>query len=215
MTNGTKIYDQIDITSGFSRDAAGNIATTDGASLGLGIHLGAYGNLIFPVLVEGKNYFFWDIDGNGMANSLENVSINWLESEFAAAGLNNSEISDANRTWTINGTAVRLPTHGDPTDGGMVSTVVNKPGTAATNTDYYATTTNSNPTYDDLLAIWDQFNGTGTGTGYAGVPPGWLGNVWSSTVTNTGSHAHGVLNTGSVLNALGDQYAYYVALEVL
>ncbi|MDP3252684.1 MAG: hypothetical protein Q8M77_12340 [Hydrogenophaga sp.] len=44
----------------------------------------------------------------------------------------------------------------------------------------------NNATYNDLLAIWDAYNGAGTGTGSSGAPPNWANVVfgdkyWSAT----------------------------------
>jgi hypothetical protein len=73
-----------------------------------------------------------------------------------------------------------------------------------------------NPTYDGLLAIWDAFNNTSSGTNSSGVPSGWLSSdygYWSATPSSTG-HALVVLSYGNVRDNVDDG-SNYVALQVL
>ena len=72
----------------------------------------------------------------------------------------------------------------------------------------------TNNSYDDLLAIWDAFNGTGTQTNISGTPTGWQSNYyWSASSSNLG-HALVGLSTGYVWN-YPDTNNYYVAVQVL
>lgn len=73
-----------------------------------------------------------------------------------------------------------------------------------------------NPTYDDLLAVWDAYNGTSTGTEIFGLPPGWGGGLhyWSATPSTSG-YARIYLNWGYVSNASNVTESDYVALEVV
>lgn len=200
--------DKIDMQAGFAVDGAGNVGTSslNNAELVEGIDLGTYGNLIHPVMVEGRTYYFWDISGDGIANAADEVTIAWVES---LAGIGN--ITESNRTWIMNGVTVRLPTYGSTVDGSAAAIDAGyQSGSAATNTPYFQTTLNSNDAsygnYDDLLAIWDQFNDT-PGTGGNGTPPGWSGSDYLSATlvpSSAGQHAvvhmdngYAVYNTGS------------------
>jgi hypothetical protein len=80
-------------------------------------------------------------------------------------------------------------------------------GTAVSNT------TTDNPTYNDLLAIWDAHNGSGKSTGDSGVPAGWQADdYWSATPSASG-HAYVYLNDGYVYDNTSS--FNYVALQVL
>ncbi|MCS6767051.1 MAG: hypothetical protein MO847_11985 [Candidatus Protistobacter heckmanni] len=83
------------------------------------------------------------------------------------------------------------------------TTVDNDPATATNNT------------YDDLLAIWDAYNGSSTGTGASGVPAGWNSSwYWSATPSGSGPHYAVLLGNGSVGNGNVTD-TNYVALQVL
>ena len=84
-----------------------------------------------------------------------------------------------------------------------------KAGTAVSNN-----TTTDNPTYNDLLAIWDSYNGATTGTYIAGVPSGWNADSYWSATTNTSGHADVYLVNGGVYDTFDTSYEY-VALQVL
>ena len=100
-----------------------------------------------------------------------------------------------------------MPTYGGAneiaTDTGL------KAGTAVSNN-----TTTDNPTYNDLLAIWDSYNGTTTGTNIAGVPSGWHADGYWSATTSTSGHASVYFDFGYVSDSI-DTYGTYVALQVL
>ena len=99
-----------------------------------------------------------------------------------------------------------------PTYGGVNAIATDtgsKAGTAVSNN-----TTTENTTYNDLLAIWDSYNGTTTGTNIAGVPSGWAANGYWSATTGTSGHALVNLYTGYV-NDFNDTTNKYVALQVL
>jgi len=230
MHNTTAVLDSIDIQAGFTHDAAGNASITDSRSdATIGIDLGASGYLIKGVQVEGKFYYFWDLNRNGSANDPQshntldiifNENINGVtENAGNAVGI----VGDMDNTFryaTLNGVRVAVPTYGSTVDaGGNANTSSPQTGTAATNTAYYQGTANSNPTYDGLLAIWDQFNGTGTGTSVDGTPTGWhIGSPYYLSATPTlgggGGHQAVFLNSGS-LNGYTDGTASEVALEVV
>jgi hypothetical protein len=115
------------------------------------------------------------------------------------------------RYATLNGVQVALPTYGGPVNGSgnALPTGVYKNGTSASNN-----TTTDNPTYNDLLAIWDSQNGAGTSSNVSGVPAGWQATgYWSATPSASG-HANVNLNNGNV-NDNNDNNNNYVALQVL
>jgi hypothetical protein len=72
----------------------------------------------------------------------------------------------------------------------------------------------ANSAYDDYLAIWDAYNGTGTRTGMDGTPGGWGDGpyYWSATPSASG-HA-GFSLSGGYVNSHDDYSIVYVAVEV-
>ena len=72
-----------------------------------------------------------------------------------------------------------------------------------------------NATYNDYLAVWDAYNGTGVGaTAIGGTPSGWrAGNYWSAT-PSASVHAGVGLFDGSV-GGYTDNVSLDVALQVL
>ena len=127
------------------------------------------------------------------------------------AGIGN--IGESDRTFTLNGVQLRLPTDG-LADSTLTSGGFN-PGTSWSNaTPGWNTDPSSNATYDDLYAIWDAFNGTGSGTNMTGVPSGWNGGgYWSATPSASG-HARVDLYGGNVYD-IPDYGSGNVAFEVL
>jgi hypothetical protein len=215
----------------YTVDAAGNLSTVSTNSVTISaslagdttISLGTYGNLIAPVQVEGKWYYHWDRSGDGTSDDegTLNDGMDWtthnvLDDIFKYdinGTLNPNAGTDTTETFryaTINGVQVALPTYGAGVDGsGMATpTSVNKEGTAVSDT------TTDNPTYNDLLAIWDAHNGAGTSTGSSGVPTGWQAfTYWSATASASG-HAYVFLSPGFVYDS-SDSAGLYVALQVL
>ena len=128
------------------------------------------------------------------------------------AGIGN--IGESNRTFTLNGVQLKLPTDG--LAGSTWTYVGSNPGTSWSNaTPGWNTDPSSNATYDDLYAIWDAFNGTGSGTGgNTGVPSDWnTGYYWSATPSASG-HTNVRLSGGYVVDYT-DNGNGYVAFEVL
>jgi hypothetical protein len=186
-----------------------------------------YGKLIQPVQVDGHTYYFWDVSGDrtsvniqgaGYANSQDYVTHDWLDTIFQqdvngrVEGENGAPVMGTDgktdntyRFATINGVKLALPTVGDGSTQ-IDSNYGSRDGTAVSGTA-------SNPTYDDYLAIWDAYNGTGTGTGMNGTPPGWggLAYYWSATPSASG-HALIYLYDGHVVNHTFG--GHYVAVEV-
>jgi hypothetical protein len=176
------------------------------------------GNLIAPVQVEGKWYYYWDRSGDGTSDNVgsqnagaDYVNHNLLDAIFNKDinGVTNlgSDTTDVYRYATISGIKLALPTaNGGNTYPGGIGFL--QPGTSAALGD--------TSTYDDLLAIWDTHNGPGTGTDIAGVPPGWRSDAyWSATpAVSFSGHAYVHLYTGTGTDT-GDNALIYVALQVL
>jgi large repetitive protein len=187
------------------------------------IDLGTYGQLIEGVQVEGHWYYMWDRNKDGQIHSAtinglsDAVTMDYLESTFfgSSTGI---VITESNRSFTINGINLKLPTDGISGATLTSSHFVN--GTTWSNaTSGWNTTLNSNAIYDDLAAIWDAFNGTSTGTNIQGFPSpspsGWRQtDHWVATPTATG-HAIFSLAVGYVSTSFLDTNTSYVAFEVL
>jgi uncharacterized delta-60 repeat protein len=179
-----------------------------------------YGKLIYPVQVDGGHwYYYWDRSGDGTSantrgagytNATDYTSRDVLygiftqDSNGATGG--GGTTNNTYRYATLNGVHVALPTTGEtPLTTGY------RPGTAVGGSPASSGSTAINPTYDDLLAVWDAYNGTGTGTDVNGTPPGWYDTVYFSATPSASGHAAVVLFYGLV----GDGDGAYVALEVL
>ena len=210
----------------YTADAAGNLSgasagtvTTSVAGQAV-IDLGAYGKLINGVQVEGNWYYYWDRSGDGttanagpLNGGRDETTHDVLDAIFkydVNGNLNpGSNTDNTYRYATLGGVKVALPTHGGTVGGSGLATDVgtNKSGTAI------SSGASNNPTYNDLLAIWDAYNGAGTGTGIAGVPSGWNNGYWSATATASG-HAY-VNFYGGYVSDYEDTDNNYVALQVL
>ena len=136
---------------------------TGGNIYGLGA---GNGQLLRGVSVDGSsNVFYWDRNGDGVANDL--VSYSDAKAFFTKN--------------TLNGFALLAPGATATTYGYVPATVVTG---SATNT-----------TYDGIEAVWDAFNGTTTATGtdiapISGVPSGWnSGYYWTSASMTASSGA--------------------------
>jgi hypothetical protein len=194
------------------------------------LSLGTWGQLILPVVVEGKTYYVWDRNGDGshggnlatgdgfLHNTLDAIFRYNVNGVLETAGNAVGAVGSTDNTYryaSINGVHVALPTYGGPMSGIYASPMGPSPGVPVYKN---GTAVNggavNNATYDDLLAIWDAHNGSGTGTGGAGTPAGWSnGFLWSATPTASG-HAF-VTNTGGAHDDPGHSSGGYVALEVL
>ncbi len=188
-----------------------------------------YGKLIKPVQVDGGHWFYyWDRSGDGTnagtqgagyANDRDWVDHNWLDTLFQqdvngrVEGENGAPVvgtdGDTDNTYryaTLNGVKLALPTVGDGST--RIDSYSYRPGTAVSGTA-------NNPTYDDSLAIWDAYNGTGTGMRMDGTPPGWddVSSYWSAT-PGASDHAGINLVTGFV-DLASDFSGFHVAVEVL
>jgi predicted oxidoreductase (fatty acid repression mutant protein) len=226
--------DTLDIAAGFAKDFAGTLRPTDAksnATLSVSafvagdavIDLGLGGQLIKPWQVDGgKFYYFWDRSGDGIANLADATSHNALDINFTL-NINGALESAANAVGTVGetdntfrfadvlGVKVALPTLGAAADatgaqiGTAVGSVVASDGSNAIN-----------PTYDDLMAIWDAYNGQGLLGNVAGVPPGWMAGDYASATPAGLLHASLNLSTGTVINDNPEASTnLFVALQVL
>ena len=199
------------------------------------IDLGSYGKLIAPVQVEGKWYYFWDRSGDGTSDdigslnggvdytthnvldSLFNLDINRVPNATVQNVDGSYGTTDSYRYATINGVSLALPTAGGqsspPYGAGGINSY--QPGTTVSLNE-----TTNNDTYNDLLAVWDAYNGSGTGTNIYGTPAGWqAARYWSATPSASG-HADVHLDGGGYVfdhtDSEGDgNRLFYVALQVL
>jgi hypothetical protein len=211
----------------YTADAAGNLSAASTNSVSVSVSLAGQaiislgtgnGQLIAPVQVEGKWFYVWDRNNDGVHNGsavtgayagvFDYTTMDKLEQTFFGSSAG-AVITESNRTFTIGGVSVALPTAG--------TSLINAsmPGTAWSNaTPGWNTDPTSNATYNDLAAIWDAFNGTGTGTGGSGAPAGWATTrSWSATPSASG-HASVTLSIGTV-NDNTETNNNYVALQVL
>jgi hypothetical protein len=220
------------------RDAAGNAyaGISDNTTLNFSsktylagqaeIDLGSYGKLIRPVQVEGNWYYYWDRSGDGTPtdsgplNGGNDYTTHHVLDGIFKQDINGIEggggsTTDTYRYATLNGVRVALPTYGGPIDANGDADPPNGIDSSQNGTEVANNTTTDNPTYNDMLAIWDAFNGTATTTDNYGVPPSWgsFGNYWTATPSDTG-HAFIYLDLGYVFTN-GDGGIGYVALQVL
>ncbi len=66
------------------------------------------------------------------------------------------------------------------------------------------------------MAIWDAFNGVGTGASSAGSPPGWsIANWWSATSTPDGHAIACFSSPAGVAFSMSDTGTFGVVLQVL
>lgn len=220
----------------YTADAAGNLSavasdtavvtntatTTMDISDGTVVADGA--DLIAPVYVDGNWYYYWDrsgdgssADSGGLNGGLDSATHDVLDGIFAndINGVANTAVTnwdgnygttDTYRYATLNSVKVALPTPGDASLAQGT-----RPGTAIDNNP----AGEANPTYDDLLAIWDGYNGAGVGdTNIDGTPPGWQAvDYWTATHMTLG-HALVYLNS-SYHGSTFDTVNHCVALQVL
>jgi len=174
-------------------DAAGNTTTSVPTTFTIAppevIDLGPDGKLINPVFVDGNYYYYWDKDGDGegIVNGNPDQDDWFTHDELDAifmydvdGNLRPSNLADTNDTYRyaeLEGYQVALPTYGGDksNDGIQVATDIDNVPEGEIN-----------PTYDDLVAIWDAFEGNPTENG---TPPEWANGIyWSATPYETTQH---------------------------
>jgi hypothetical protein len=168
------------------------------------------GKLIAAKAVEGKLYYFWDKNGNGVADiddatTMDNLATIFKYNSDGVLNKNNGGyITEEFRFATLSGYKVALPTTGRPSDWDFN---LNK----GIGTDFDLLGANSpnkvaSSKYNDLMAIWDAYNGSSTGTGLKSNPPGWMsGLYWNAeakTLMQEGD-SHGLIDftDGSLTSA--------------
>ena len=241
--------DTIDIAGGFARDLAFNVSSSQAdaradAALTLSyqqegepvISLGTFTagsttytntKLINPVQVDGgKWYYFWDRNGSGavdISSSVDKFTHDQLDaifiynSTFTATNpnANTTGTSATYRYATINGYKVALPTVGDTT-----LTTGDRTGTAVGSNTPANGSNAVNSRYDDLLAVWDAFNGVGTTTtgAWNGTPGTW-GNDVLLAADSTGTSNHASVRNQSngfvYFSEAPEGSFYFAALQVL
>ena len=199
------------------------------------IDLGSYGKLINPVQVDGGRwYYYWDrsgdgssADAGGLNGGVDHMTMDQLAPIFnkdlyLASNPAGNQVDFRYHYASLNGVKLSLPLHGEPSVNTTISSLdwfgyrsATSIGSATAGVGSSVT----NTSYDDLLAVWDAYNGISTvsGTGISGVPPLWReGAYWSSTpwydgyvsVHLGGSHA-------GYLGPYNRPWNAMVALEVL
>jgi hypothetical protein len=176
----------------------------------------ANSQLIAPLMVEDKIYYVLDLNHDNMQDFQDDMHLDDLSQTFF--GINNgTQFTESNRTWAVNEYFnALLPTVGAPITGQR---------TSFTATDWSNTTAgwdtdpNSNSIYNDLLAIWDAFNGNSTAPNAQGWPPGWisfLNGALSSNpdTSNIGGNYYNINSFGTA-NADSTGSTYSVVLQVL
>ena len=233
---GNNVYDiSVAASDGVHTSAAKAVAitvTNVGEAGDTSIDLGVYGKLIAPVQVDGgKWYYYCDLSGNGTsANSgtlnggVDSTTHDVLDAIFnqdingVLGGDGNT--NDTYRYATINGVHLALPTIGGSTGFpyGPLGISNSQPGTAVGGAPATVGSNAVNTNYNDLLAIWDAYNGTTTSIGTSGLPSGWNGGdyYWSAT-SSSGGHASLFLEGGGAgfVRPDLDPNSRYLAVQVL
>ncbi|MDP3251280.1 MAG: hypothetical protein Q8M77_05155 [Hydrogenophaga sp.] len=200
-----------------------SIALQDLSGTPATIDLGTYGQLILPVVVEGKTYYVWDRNADGLHNDsavhgiYDHATHDVLDEIFKYDSRGVPEeghnavgyVGETDNTFryaALNGLRVALPTYGGEMVGPYASSpIVWQSDTAVDNGGVH------NPVYDDLLAIWDAHS-ISMPPYVFGIPPGWQPDYWSATPWYEGHTA--VLMFGLTTVEAGDS-SHYVALQVL
>ena len=164
------------------------------------------GQLINPVMVNGRTYYYWDRDGSGDAGITDLEGHDVLDALFNGG---NDTTNDNNSFTLPDGTVLRLPEIGEPD---------HEEGTENGLNPYPGRSEDNNPDYTGLLSIWDAHNSE---TDKNGVPDGWYPyNYWSASST---SGEDAILQEHAILSmTMGDTfsqsdffYSWYVAIEVV
>jgi uncharacterized delta-60 repeat protein len=226
----------------YAMQAAAAPAYTPGQAV---IDLGEFGRLINPVHVDGQFYYAWDLNGDGVHNGQQvstgkfnanGVVVNaagsgyqfdFLEThnvldelfvfqnDFATAK-SVADTTDSHRFVTLNGVKLALPPlgHGSAT----LATQQFFAGTSINNTP----AGEDNPSYNDLLAIWDGFNGSAMVTNTTGLstpetnglPAAWSNGFYAAATPSPNGHALFSFTTGFANNA-SDFNTHFMALQVI
>lgn len=183
-----------------------------------------YGKLIEPVNVDGHWYYYWDRSGNGTTSDTQGTGYlhnsdmlahDELDKIFtqdvngAVGGGGNTD--DTYRYATLNDVRVALPTVGVEANRSNYF-----PGTTVGGPSPSQGSVMINPQYDDLLAIWDAYNGSDMNQFTMGAPQTWGTDYyyWSASSLSPTEHYLVGFDKGYVLG-VQDTASYQVVLEVL
>jgi VCBS repeat-containing protein len=221
-----------------AQDAANNLATqavsisvTDVVEAGdTSISLGSMGTLTDPLNIDGRTYYYWNTGKSLLDMTYDNLLDDIFKYDVNG-GLNPDVASGPTERYRyadINGVKVALPTAGVQTDeNGFVQltsfgethwgTMYNA-GTAINSGSVY------NTKYSDMLAVWDAYNGTGTGFSNDGrswnpmadsnVRYYWTATPVAADGVPTGSHIRLDMQTGNAVTH-ADNGGFNVMVEVL
>lgn len=179
------------------------------------------GKLIKPVQVDGDHlFYYWDRSGDGTSAQKDYFKPDDLDELFQqdvngrVEGKDGAPVvgeegrtDNTYRYAQLNGIKLALPTIGAQTDTGYFN------GTPIGSNPADTGSPNDNPTYDDYLAIWDAYNGTGVARETEGMPKDWASASYWAATSEGDEHALIRLNTGYVYF---DSFNLgYVAVEVL
>jgi hypothetical protein len=190
------------------------------------IDLGGLGQLIAPGQVEGKWYYHLDRNGDGTTagdayyRDTGTYRLSEIYDLFKqdVNGVAGSSTNDTYRYATVNGVKLALPTLGTSPNAGLMN------GTALNNA------TQTNPSYDDLSAIWDAYNGTlvgsysgqglngsnrGSGNITSGAPGAWVNDSYVSATPWPSSTDYAALRVYDGLVFNHANWPMNVALQVL
>ena len=78
-----------------------------------------------------------------------------------------------------------------------------------------SSTPDSNLIYDDLLAVWDAFNGTGSGQNDQGTPTGWNADLAYWTANAASGPNHYVANMHGLVDINAHSSQNFVIFQVL
>jgi hypothetical protein len=191
------------------------------------IDLGSYGQLIAPIQVEGKWYYHLDRNGDGTiagdAYTMSDANTYPLSEIYElfkqdVNGVAGSSTNDTHRYGTVNGVKLAMPTLGTSANPGLINgTDLNSPS-------------QTNPSYDDLSAIWDAYNGTrvgsysgqnldssnrGSGDITSGAPGAWVNDSYVSATPWPSSTDYAALRVYDGLVFNHANWGMNVALQVL
>jgi hypothetical protein len=184
------------------------------------------GKLIQPVTVDGgSTYYFWDRSGDGTATSADATSHNVLDELFNydAGGIVNSTSANADgeygttdiyryaTLYTDSGAQIALAL---PTVNGAGVDAPDGLETQQTGTSVGNGSDDANSTFNDLLAIWDAYNGTATDSA-SGTPPGWMPNAYWSATESDGGHVRVSFNNATPSDTNDSSSNKYAAFQVL
>ena len=197
------------------------------------------GFLIAPVTVDnGSTFYYWDRNSSGggagtaaatTANDgISHTTLNGIF-KYDSTGAPNLDLGTTGTSstfrygtlYTTSGTLqVALPTQGDSAlPGYSTSGTTRTPSAVGDATTASLGSTADNGTYNDLLAVWDAYNGQSiTDTSISGTPTSWSsGRYWAADMFPS-YNGHSTVTLAADANrvwALADATPYYVALQVL